>query len=232
MDKALRRISELNSERRAQAFRELLKLIGQMPKGNRVLRRIASASDKEQLEDCLAEVRYALIFAGLGFHIDVEPLGSKGPDFRISREGQEILVEVTRFRKINPGPPPIDLSEEIPMLAPYGNMPRDIRKAFDKVLAKFSQIPDEAAIIAIWNDDGDLEEIEVEMAVRDILTDAKQNILSIPHGLQFILYGSEWVGSKQLYCYPLRHPTNPLETRLQQEFEASFVSNLIRQALR
>ena len=189
-------------------------------------------SDKEQLEDCLAEVRYALIFAGLGFHVDVEPLGSRGPDFRISRDGQEILVEVTRFRKINPGPPPIDLSEEVPMLAAYGNLPRDIRKAFDKILAKFSQIGDETAIIAIWNDDGDLEEIEVEMAVRDILADTQQNILSVPQGLLFVLYGSEWIGHKQLYCYPLRHSNDPFQARLQEEFETSIVNDLVRRALR
>ena len=51
-----------------------------MPNVNSKFKRIANASDGEQLDDYLAEIRYALILAGLGFQVVIEPLGKKGPD--------------------------------------------------------------------------------------------------------------------------------------------------------
>ena len=74
-----------------------------MPRSNRVFARIAAASDKEQLEDYLAEVRYALIFCGLGFEVTIEPGGNKGPDLSISRDGHSAVVEIMRFRKVYSG---------------------------------------------------------------------------------------------------------------------------------
>src|SRR3972149_9187767 len=192
MDNALIRIAELIDSYTAKRFKDLLKPIGQMKNGIRVLKRMASAPDKDQLEDYLAEVRYALVFSGLGFTVEIEPLGKKGPDFKVSRDGKDVFLEVTRFRSIHPGPPPADLDEEIPLLTEYGDPSRDIRKAIEKVVGKFRQIGNEAAIIGVWNDDGNMEEIEVEMALQSICTDAQAGTLPIPKGLLFVLYGSDW----------------------------------------
>ena len=63
-------------------------------------------------------------------------------------------------------PPVLDLECDDLELPGHGNPPRDIRKAAEKIRAKFPQIGSEQAIIAIWNDEEELEELEVEAAVR------------------------------------------------------------------
>jgi len=208
----------------------------QMQNANRMFVKIASASDKEQLEDYLAEVRYALVFAGLGFQVEFEPFGGKGPDLRVSRDGHQALVEVTRFRKIYPGPPEFDISDENEEseLPDYGDLHRDVRKSFEKLLSKFSQVGDKQSIIAIWNDDGDLEEFEVEIAVIRLSTNATRSILAIPEGLLFVIYGSQWVrvgDYKQLYCFPVFSPEHPHQAVWQHELNSSTVRDLIERAI-
>jgi len=234
MDKALQKTAQFGNQYAVQWVQKQFKRVQQMPGANRVFRRIASASDKEQLDDYLAEVRYALVFAGLGFQVEIEPFGSKGPDLRVSRDGQSVAVEVMRFRKMYPGPPVLDLENENLLLPEYGNPPRDIRKAFEKILAKFPQIENEQAIIAIWNDDGDLEELEVATAVDDMRRDVYRHVLSLPDGLLFVLYGSDAIRAgdhKQLYCFPLRYAEQPYHVAWQQELDTSTVSALIQRTL-
>lgn len=234
MEKALEKVSQLLKYPNLPLFRRQFERVQQMPGARRLFARIVSASDKEQLEDYLAETTYALVFAGLGFQVEIEPLGSKGPDLRVSRDSHQTVVEVTRFRKVNPGPPVLDLSDKNSMLAEYGNPPRDIRKSFEKLLTKFSQIGDEQAIIAIWNDDGDLEDLEVETAVNDIRRDAARRILTLPSGLLFVLYGSHGVragDNKQLYCFPLRYSEQPYQAEWQHELDTSTVGDLVQRAI-
>ncbi|MFC1593007.1 hypothetical protein ACFL4C_03230 [Candidatus Omnitrophota bacterium] len=102
---------------------------------------IAEASDKEQLYDYLAEIKYALVFAGLGFQVEAEPLGKKGPDLRISRDNYSAFVEVKHFRQVDPGPPTISLSDKEILddkflLESYGNLERDIKKTKHRIIEK------------------------------------------------------------------------------------------------
>jgi hypothetical protein len=139
-----------------------------------------------------------------------------------------------RFRKVFPGPPMLDLSDEKLLLPEYGNLPRDIRKAFEKIMAKSRQVDSEQGIIAIWNDDEELEDAEVETAIINIRNDAIQQIMSLPSGLLFVLYGSKWIRAgddKQLYCFPVRDPTEPYQIMLQRELNSSTVNELVERAL-
>lgn len=230
MDKAIANLKQLLGEQAAQQRRIYFERVRQMPGANKVFGRIASATDKEQLADYLVEIQYALIFAGLGFKVEFEPSGSKGPDLGIARDGQQAIVEIMRFRKIYPGPPELDLSDENLVLPAYGNPPRDMRKAFEKILAKFTQIGGQPGIIAIWNDDEDLEEVETRTAVSDIRTDAGKGILSLPSGFLFVVYGSKWIGNKQLYCFPF-HRLDEVHQAWATELEMAMVSDHIRRAL-
>src|SRR5947207_1715445 len=63
-----------------------------------ICRRIAQAKNTEQILDYFAEVGFGLLFAHLRFEAVFEPLGVKGPDLSISRDGQSAYVEVKRFR--------------------------------------------------------------------------------------------------------------------------------------
>lgn len=238
MEKALQNIKRLLGEKAALLWRSRLERIQQMPGAGRKFKRIATAPDKEQLDDYLAEIRYGLIFAGLGFQVEAEPLGKKGPDFRIVRDNHSTFLEVTRFRTIHPGPPPISLSDKdfvdnTLLLEEYGNPARDVTKAFDKIMDKLRQVGDKESIIAIWNDEGDLEDLEVENAVA-LLLEAAQQIISPPSGLSFVLYGSNWIwirSNKQLYCFPLRTQLEPHQEIWKRELEQSHVNKLIQRAL-
>jgi hypothetical protein len=45
----------------------------------------APATPSEVLSDYIAEIRFGLIFAGLRYEFEFEPLGEKGPDLLVSR---------------------------------------------------------------------------------------------------------------------------------------------------
>lgn len=230
MQKAIENTRLLLGEQSAILAQRWFGRTQEIGKANRVFQRITSTKDKEQLLDYLAEVRYALLFAGFGFEVEFEPVGNRGADLGIMRDGEIAVVEIMRFRKINSGLPLLDLEDENPILPEYGNIPRDIRKAFDKLLAKFRQIENRKGIIAIWNDDEELEEIETDAAVYDIRNDVKKGLLTIPNGLLFALYGSKWIGNQQLYCFPFQDLEQPFET-WKVEIEKADVFSVIERAL-
>jgi hypothetical protein len=204
-----------------------------MPGANGLFRRVASAGHSDQLADYLAEVRYALIFAGLHFDVHIEPLGRQGPDLKVSRDDHEAFVEVTGFQKVSSGPPPLDPSDENLVLQVYGNPLRDLQKTFEKLVAKFRQVQDAQTIIAIWNDDGDLEELEVQAAVMSLQEDATRGILLLSSSIIFVLYGSPWIRAgdhKQLHCFTLHIADQSCQLAWKHELEGSHVTGLVQDA--
>ena len=233
MEKVLRKLSKLLGRDAAQDLSRRLRRVQEMPGANSLFKRIATAPDKDQLDDYLAEIRYALVFAGLGFQVKIEPEGKSGPDLGISRNSHYAVVEVMRFRKVSPGTPTLDATSDAGALLEYGNPQHDIAKAFDKVRHKFRQVRNDESIIAIWNDDEDLEEVEVQTAIRDIHDEETQGIRPTPNGLLFVLYGSNWIRSngQQLACFPI-HDSGQQHQRLwQQELQSFTVKKPVRQAL-
>jgi hypothetical protein len=230
MQKAIENTKIILGEQSALFAQRWFERVQDIAKANRVFQRISSAKDKEQLLDYLAEVRFALLFVGFGFEVEFEPAGNRGADLGIIRDGEKAVVEIMRFRKINSGLPLLNLEDENLILPEYGNIPRDIRKAFDKILAKFRQIESQKGIIAIWNDDEELEEIETSTAVYDIRNDVKKGLLKIPNDLLFALYGSKWIGNQQLYCFPFQDLDQPFEN-WKTEIEKADVFSVIERAI-
>jgi len=234
VEEALQNVSKLCGKCKAQALRPCFERVRTMLKTGRLFKRIASAPDADQLRDYLAEIQYALVFAGLRFQVEVEPQGKDGPDLGISRDNHYAVVEVMRFRKVYPGPPTLDVTRKPGVLPEYGNPPRDIQKVFDKIITKFRQVQNGESIIAIWNDDEDLEEPEAEAATTYVRDATAQGTLNLPSGLLFVLYGSEWIKIKnrrQLYCFPVRCPAQEHQQTWQQELESSTVEQLVQEAL-
>ena len=227
MNKAIRAAAKFLDRREVQMYRTWFCRIGAMPGADGLFARVVSGTDKETLLDHLAVATHALIFAGLGFKVCIEPAGKAGPDLAVSRDGHTAVVEVTRFRPMHPGPPMVDLTRVNPILLEYGNPSRDVRKAVGKIYEKFSQIGDGEAIIALWNDEGDLEKLEVEMAVDDL----RQS--PFPSGLLFAVYASRWWFPRagQILCFPFPRSLGPRHVRWQQELEGSFVGEAIQRAL-
>lgn len=230
MQKAIENTRLLLGDRSAILAQRWFEWVLTVGRSNRVLQRIASARDKEQIADSFAEIRYALIFAGLGFDVEFEPAGNQGPDLGVKRDNIKVVVEVKRFRKTNPDLPLLNLNDKNLTLPQYGNISRDMRRAFDKILEKFRQVEYQRGIIAIWNDDKELEEVEVDTAVYNIRNDSKNGLLKIPDDLLFALYGSKWVGNKQLYCFPFQNLEQSFET-WKTELEQATVFDQIERTL-
>lgn len=185
---------------------------------------IAHSENEDVLLDHAAALRYALVFRALGFSVGFEPTGSEGPDLAIRRDGISATVEVTRFRYINPGPAPVSDAE---LLRPYGNPPRDIAKAMRKLARKFRQATHERALIAVWNDDESLEELEVELAVGEL-----KKAHDLPDGLMAVVHASRWVGAgaRQFYWFWIQVPQPPAREWC-RDLEATTANGAISRAL-
>ncbi len=234
MDKAINKIIQYLPNFDSQYLQKQFLVINQLPGAQRIFKRISSTADKEEIKDYIIEIWYSLAFVGLSFNVEIEPLGKQGPDLKVSRDDNHAFVEIMRFRKVYSGPPEFNLSDGQEILSDYGDIYRDVEKAFRKILNKFSQIGQENSIIAIWNDDGDMEEAHVKTAVAKLSEDATKNIFSLPEGLFSILYGSEWVhigDKKQLYCFPLKRLQHSYQKTWQKELESSTIKELINNAL-
>ncbi len=125
-EKAVHRIEELLPSENVVYWRTLLEAMNYLPTASRKFSRIVEAADIEELHDLLAEIRYILVFVGLNFHVEVEPLGKKGPDIKIARNDHDALVEIKRFRKVNPGP--LKFSPSMTTIPTYGNISRDTKE--------------------------------------------------------------------------------------------------------
>lgn len=170
------------------------------------LRAISQAPSEEEVRDRLAEVGFIALFLHLEFELEIEPTGRKGADLQVTRHSATALVEITRFRRMHDGPIDLSIARGDPRLGEYGDIDRDWGKAHEKILKKLRQVRGDTSIIAIWNDDGDLEEIEVELAVNGLVADHDAGRTPLPEGLMFVLYGSRWVSGatgKQFYVFPV-----------------------------
>ena len=72
MEKALQKVSEFFNKYATQFYLKAFERIQGMTGANRIFKRIGHAPDKDQVEDYLTEVQYALIFESLGFQVEIE----------------------------------------------------------------------------------------------------------------------------------------------------------------
>lgn len=230
MKDAFENIRLLLGDKSVHLYQRWFDRIQVIQKSNRVFERIESAKNREQIEDYLAEIRYALIFIGLGFEVEFEPEGNKGPDLGIKRDNENVVVEIKRIRKTDSELPLLKLDDENLELPEYGDIQQESRKTFGNIVKKFRQVKGQKGIIAIWNDDDVLDEIGSIFAVSWINTEVKNGLLTIPKDLLFILYGSKWIGNQQLYCFPFQNLLQPFET-WKIEFEGENVFDHIENAL-
>jgi hypothetical protein len=226
--KAMERTKSLCDESVALEFESWLSKVQGWPNSAALFHSFALATDRQTLLDHLATLRYSLIFGYLGFLVSFEPTGTKGPDLLITRDGISATVEVTRLRPTNPGPPA--LSEEECQsgewgLEPYGDPYRDINRSFGKVLGKFKQAIAPHSIIAVWNDDDALEELEMSMAVRDLW-----HVPGLPAGLDFVIYGSQWISSVHLHLHTF--PMKPQLDTVMQAWAQQIESVNVRAAIK
>jgi hypothetical protein len=236
LQNALRNVEELLHVRSGSFWEPCFLCFSKLPKARRKLKSIAQTGRKDQILSYLAEIWYALIFRGLGFDVEVEPLGRKraGPDLMISRDGAYAFVEIRYFANVNANPPRTVTLEELRqddfLLEPYGNPARDQQMVHDRILEKLRQLGADTSILALWNEKEDMEELETECAIRQIGEEVSEGEISVPDNFLFIVYGSAWWGRHQFYCYPLRERIEPY-WQWMHELGASSATALIKRAL-
>jgi hypothetical protein len=187
-----------------------------MPGANRKFRSIADERDRGQLQDTLAEIKYAVIFAELGFQVEIEPpIGEDSkanPDLRISRDGYSSIVEVRRYRPsddLDPKTFSVNEWSELDVLPEFGDPERDWQKIFDGVEDKFRQAGTDG-VIAFWNNAGRLLPEEVERAAHVHLLRGSSKRSS------FVLFKSDCV--ENFYCFKLRHKILSYQEEWMAEF--------------
>jgi len=237
--KALEVLRWLLGSTAAGSWQRAFARIGKMPGAARKFKRIHKAKgDKEQVLDYLAELRYTLAFAGLGFQVELVEKPN-APDFRAVRDGHTAGVEVKRLRLVHKGPPMLtdeDLANEMGILPRYASeqdIENDITKVWDDLAEKIGKMGNEGVIIALWSDDERLGELEPPRAVQWLCDEATEGIRVLPSGFQFVLYGSPWVSPRQhqqLWCFPVRKLTHPYD-QWKRELEGSLIRDLVTCAL-
>ncbi len=212
------------------AWRRCFEIIQPMHGAKGKIDDIANEYDVEQLRDLLAEVKYAVIFAQLGFHVDIEPFGRKrqatgNPDLRITRDSHSSIVEVKRFRspgRFSPGPRLQRIPDEIPEtyeLPVYGDLSKDIQKVFTEIENKFRQAGTEG-IIAIWNSNDELSPDEVRTAA---FRHKEQS--SHPRKSSFVLLRGD--PGERFSCFELQDRLMPYHQQWMSEFEQVFPDDIL-----
>ena len=211
VDRALERAKQYSGAFDISTVFGVIKALGVLDGGDALLKHLADSKLDEDFDDYLAEVWFIAAFTSCGYEITIYPEGSEGPDLLIRKNGESSYVEVTRFRKDGEGPPPMPDDSENHQLPGYGSPQKDQRKANNKIFHKFRQTGTLPSAVAIWNDDGDMEDVEVEAASGEIRINPLR-----PPNLEMVLYGSKWIGDRQFYAFPLSEQRSPVMVHLDE----------------
>jgi len=228
--KACNTVERFLTTEEAELWPARLDAIADLPNGLRIVRRIMNAEKLEDLRDYFAEVLYALTFVGLGFLVDVEPQGRKGPDLAVERDGQSLLVEVSRLRLKREMP--IFTPEEVPDVLPcLGDPLSDVRRAYQKICDKVSQLGSAEGIIAIWNDDEVLDEAHGKTAVLWLRDELRAKRLKGAEQVRLVLFHTNWLSAEtqqEYFAWAVRSPETSWLVEWQRLLESARLSDLLR----
>jgi hypothetical protein len=197
-------IEDLCGPARVQELLPYLERAREWENSDSLFGKLKTASKLERLNDYLAEMKFGIIFEDLGFKTTIVPeADGPTPDLLVARDGFNSFVEVKHFRRVPPGAPEVEkLYINSSFFRKFGSPERDVMKALLRIRDKFRQVRgSEPGIIALWNDDEEMEAIEVGEAVEALI----ENDRNIPRNLLFVLFGSSWVQpdtERSLHCYP------------------------------
>lgn len=208
MEKALKSVVHLLGADAGEFWRGVFERTREMAGVSRKFTQMGAAADKTKLEDTLAEIQFALVFAGFGFEVEFEPRGKDGPDLRLWREDRSPFhVEVMRLDQICPelGQPPAGHDAAV-------DPAYSVRESYLELVDKFERIEETDAVVAIWSDGRNFDQTGVAQALQALRTNAEEQSIPLPHAISFVLYGSRWVspGTQQLKCYRVRRPVESI----------------------
>jgi hypothetical protein len=231
--KACDNVEKLLTAKEAELWLPRLDAVANLSNGLRIVSRAIRAKGPEDLRDCFAEVLYALTFTGLRFLVDVEPLGEKGPDLAVERNGRKVLVEVSRLRLKREMPTfaPEELPEMLPCL---GNPVPDIRRAYQKICDKIPQFGSEEGILAIWNDDEVLDKAHGKTAAHWISEELRAGRLKRAEQLQIIVFHTNWISmptQQEYFAWAVRSTEPDWLIEWRRLLESARLSDLLHTVL-
>lgn len=232
-EKAVLRLNEILGSAGADRLVPYVTLIAALRGSDLKFKRIAQSPDVEALSDYIAEIRFGLIFAGLQYDLEFEPLWEKGPDLLISRDGHSAFVEVKRFRPTKLTQESTNKGTNQVIFEQYGNPLKDIAKVRAELLRKFAQVNGRNGIVAFWSDNDELKDLDFAFAVTDVRTDFLNQIQRVPDGFLFAIFGSDWRNvseNQQIYCRALRALAEPFSFWV-EELESAMVNDCLRAAI-
>ncbi len=199
MENALKNIARLFDLEVADYWQQRFRPIQSLPGMTAKLVRIAAAAGQKELEDLLAEVQFALFFAGLGYKVELNPLGKTGPDLKLSLHDQRpFYIEVIRLQQIYP---PAVLAEA----SADGKETWQAEASYHELLDKFEHVNDGESLLAFWNSDHAITAAQAAFVLTRLDREAAKYHVALPEGTKFVLYGANWIslGNQELHCIPL-----------------------------
>lgn len=189
MENALRNVARHLGAETVEAWRDRLERAQGMPSAAAKFDRIAGAPDRRRLEDTLAEILFALVFAGFGLDVEFQPPGGPGPDLLVSRGGRDPFgVEVVRLSALRGSGGAGHASD------PSG--------FFLELVDRFQQAGGMGSVLAVWGDESGADQETVAQELASLCADAARRA-SLPEDVSYVLYGARWIspGAQLLKCF-------------------------------
>ena len=156
-------------------------------------------------QDCIAQLRFALYFHQNGYIVEFIPRSKeKTPDLFVTNSELRGFVEIKHIHKKHDGPKKMQIndSDSGEILEEYGNYIRDEKYCRDKIIEGFKQLRNfpelkktDWMIVAVWNSDEDLDEIDMESSL-NLLIHEQSELKNIPNP-KCIIYGSNWLSLRK-----------------------------------
>lgn len=170
---------------------ELLSSFAALRGASAQLRRIAQASTREDCEDHLAVVQYALALSERDYLVTVEPDGPRGPDLSIEKDGAEARAEVRRIREAGEkymiGPRHSKPAPGLRTVTFWENAEAATNKVVDSIKDKLRQVAQGSTIILLVCEDPVIDCEDFDGAIEQMKKDVANPALSLPRGLQYVV---------------------------------------------
>jgi hypothetical protein len=159
-----------------------------------------------RMPDFMVELLFASFFFEEDYTVEIIPRSDleKTPDLLVSKTAFRGFVEIKHIHKKHDGPRVVlpNESPELEILEQYGDSIRDERYCRDKILEGFQQIQQfsglvdtDVMIVAIWNSDEDIEEINMKFSISNLIKE-KDEFENMPNP-KWIVYGSHWYSLRE-----------------------------------
>lgn len=172
-----------------------------------------NALDFRDIEDFIVELTFAIYFYQAECTVEFISR-SKGttPDLCITNSNLRGFVEIKHIHKKHDGPKRIHPHElgTTGLLEEYAVYTRDEKYCRDKILEGFKQLRNfprlkktDWMIVAVWNSDEDLEEIDMESSLNQLIHEESE-FKNTPNP-KCIVYGSDWFSLRKKTKFHVFH---------------------------